>query len=899
MSTYYSGAVQISRIEAVSTQAGTTAVLELGSAGMATVYATFTLNNPIGTTGSGGLLTLSGFPKTAVMIGSGTITEARIRTATAGTDIVTGITVGTKGAKDIILANNALSSGDVIRLNSVVLSTWGAKTGTNLAGMELSSGVRYGGSTRPNLNITPPRVSDVAWLSKLGFSRVRLPIAWEFLQPVLSSSIANATIRNGYNPVLSANGALYTTYRDWITAVLDACAANNMTCIIDLHNYCRYRDFQYNPDGSVTGFVAAPDAQTQPYSSTGAVQGRIFALASGATLTQADFNDIWTKIVNYWGVNWNSTGLPHPGLGGYGLMNEPNTMPTAGSTLDNGVSPEDFTIWPTYAQAAINTIRALDSSTPIYVAGNVWSSTTDWATQNPGFPLSGTNLIYEGHLYLDSVGSGHLFDWGRESSLGATTQTGVNRLTPFKNWLEKYNVKGAIGELGLPIDNDEVGNTQWATSFINTASLALQNNIEIFSWVGGSSWAYRNYALTHSAQWHQNKTLEPEINGVIRNTMNIQKVELFVDGSQYGLTSGGAVAEVTLRVGSRGNSNAAITMTVASDNGGTFSKTSLSIPAGANKFDTFTFTPGATERTTNLTFTMSSPAGLAAPPVWTMYSHTNPVTLSTTDNPTAAKTLIAKYAAAKWVAADAYTDYIEGAACANTDLVRAVADSGNASKITNVMEMVSFHNTTINGYMGISSFNTDGGGKKYLSFGSSEVFGLWCRKLKPTEPGWPDPQQRLDRDIGTAQFSIIAYAITSAAANGTLFHTGSCEGIEYIALKLENGLARATIYESAAATNILNGTTPALNTAHIATVKSKQGAQKLRMQSVDTGTATLALAGGAYFDSMIIGGSVISTWQTGLSNARIYCVIAGIGDPSDAELAVLEKYASFLSGGSL
>lgn len=1247
MSVYYSGAVQTSRIGAVSTQAGTTAVLELGSAGMATIYATFTLNNPIGTTGFNGLLTLSGFPKTAAMIGSGTIVEARIRTATGGTDIVTGITVGTTGNKDIVLADNSLNSGDVIRLNSVVLSTWGAKIGTNYGGMELSSGVRYGASTRPNLNFTPPRLTDVSWLAKCGFSRTRLPIVWEMLQPVLSSSIANATIRNGYNPALASNGALYQTYRDWITAVLDNHAANGMTCLLDLHNYCRYRDFDYNVDGSVDGFVGsaslqerpfllgtnvhtafgpsdntmyanlmnarglhrarmdlfwdwdmtnvrdfctkvrayggsieascqisfqwnhtpttnyaavelqaynettyivnqmkdvihdyellneityrteitavvpagsgqsktayegsttmlwmaavlrgmadaihdiaassglplrtmlgavnrdfgfiwfmidqgvdidmigyhvypweynstldqdtwygtggavgqlalfnrpisinefnageiydaaygnaesdsmteqgfrsfvkhmkalwsqttanieyiciyelldepakpapenrfgmyynstspkvtayltsafagaalttaeqtaitsraslltaaeinamlagpALDAYTQPYSSTGAVQERIFALAAGATLTQADFNDIWTKIVSYWGVNWNGSGAPHPGLGGYGLMNEPNSMPPVGGIESIGGMDEDFNIWSTFAQGAVNTIRALDTTTPIYVAGNVWSSTENWVSQNPGFPLTGTNLIYEGHIYLDAFSNGHRFDWSTEAALGATTQTGVNRLTPFKTWLEKYNLKGCIGEIGMPTDNDASGNASWQTSFYNTTQLALQNNIEVFSWVGGSSWAYRNYAITHSAGWYQHKTLEPEINGVFDATRNVHRVTLFVDGGGHGLNqANNGVQEVTVRVGSRGNSNAAITLTVASDNGGTFSKTDLTIAAGANKYDTFTFTPGATGRTTNLTFTVTSPSGLEAPPVWTVYSHLDPVTLSSTDLATASKALLAKYSVAKWVVSDAYSDYVDGAACINTDLVRAISDTGYASEMTNAMEMVNFHNTAVNGNLGVSIFATDGSSNEYMSFDAAEKFGLWCRKLRPTSPGWPDPQQRLDRDLGTSQFAVVAYAIVSTTANGPLFYTGSCEGSEHIAVWLENGQARLRLYESASSNTILNGTTPAVNTPYVVSYKSAQGSQALRMQSVNTSSATLALSNGTLFDSMIIGGGVINTWQYGLTSARIYCVLAGVGAPTDSEMAVLEKYASSLSGGSL
>ena len=47
MAVVYTNAVKIARMNAVTTAAGTTAVLEIGTAGMATVLATINLGNPI------------------------------------------------------------------------------------------------------------------------------------------------------------------------------------------------------------------------------------------------------------------------------------------------------------------------------------------------------------------------------------------------------------------------------------------------------------------------------------------------------------------------------------------------------------------------------------------------------------------------------------------------------------------------------------------------------------------------------------------------------------------------------------------------------------------------------------------------------------------------------------
>jgi hypothetical protein len=107
---------------AVVSQAGATAVLEIGTTGMASILASFTLNNPIAGAATGaGVLTLSGFPKNATAGNTGTAAAARLRTATGGTDIITGLTVGTSGA-DINLDSLSITSGQTVTLNSAVFT---------------------------------------------------------------------------------------------------------------------------------------------------------------------------------------------------------------------------------------------------------------------------------------------------------------------------------------------------------------------------------------------------------------------------------------------------------------------------------------------------------------------------------------------------------------------------------------------------------------------------------------------------------------------------------------------------------------------------------------------------------------------------------------------------------
>ena len=120
MAVTYTNAVKVARMGAVTTQAGATAVLEIGTSAMGTVLASFTLNNPIAGAATGaGVLTLSGFPKNATASATGTAAAARIRTG--GTDIITGLTVGTSGA-DVILDSVSITSGQTVTLNSAVIT---------------------------------------------------------------------------------------------------------------------------------------------------------------------------------------------------------------------------------------------------------------------------------------------------------------------------------------------------------------------------------------------------------------------------------------------------------------------------------------------------------------------------------------------------------------------------------------------------------------------------------------------------------------------------------------------------------------------------------------------------------------------------------------------------------
>lgn len=119
----YTNAVKIARMAGVVSEAGTTAVLQIGTASMATVLATIALGNPIAGAATGvGVLTLTGFPRSDTSAdATGTAAAARIRTAAAGTDIITGLTVGLSAA-DVILDSLSITAAQTVTINSAVFT---------------------------------------------------------------------------------------------------------------------------------------------------------------------------------------------------------------------------------------------------------------------------------------------------------------------------------------------------------------------------------------------------------------------------------------------------------------------------------------------------------------------------------------------------------------------------------------------------------------------------------------------------------------------------------------------------------------------------------------------------------------------------------------------------------
>ncbi|MEO7885264.1 MAG: cellulase family glycosylhydrolase [Polaromonas sp.] len=764
--------------------------------------------------------------------------------------------------------------------------------GTNLSGMEWAKpGLRANTSSAPNLHFTVPRKADVAYLANCGFMKNRLPIQWELLQPMLHDTVANAAAKAAIgNP-----GAFHAGYEAFITGVLDAHAAAGTRCIIDNHNYGRYQDFRFQSDGSVIGLTVLP-SPLRPYTTNSVqIQSRIFSLALGATLKVANFTDFWTRAATKW--------KNHPGFGGYGLMNEPHDMPKPGGIIASNEEAvkggEDLTIWPTFAQAAIQAIRAVDTVNPIYVSGNLYDSAMYIGTKNPGFPLAGTNLVYEVHMYLDAFSNGAFFDYDTEvaknysagfGSGAIKASTGMDRLKIAVDWAKAKGVKLALTEVGMPIDDP-----RWETMFAQAAVFAAQSGCEVYTWMGGNHWPIHNYAINHVPGWHQNKTLEPSVSGVLKAATGTVQAALFDDGPGYAL----AGTPLTITVYSRGNLAQPVVLTVASNKGGTLSKSRLTIPAGANGQDSFTYTPAANQIAT-LSYTSDGQLAGQVPPPRKVFSLTDPAGYAATSLADAALAVIAKYGACKWALADGYTDYLLGAPAAAGQAVRAVSDSGYGSSPGNAMEMINWMNkdSGATGSMSVPVMRVTNG-KKNSDHSVPESFGFWCKKSGRMAGVQPNPRNRVPYNLEDAHFAIAALSVPAPTNTGVVFQASKAEDPQTSELGFLNGQPRARWIDSKGLTvQLLAPTRLAVNTPAVLALASVAGAQKLRLDSAEVGSAAATFAPSA-FTQMLMGCGYISYYPREGFRGNLYAVIAGKGAPTLAELAVLERYLASTAGMAL
>lgn len=236
------------------------------------------------------------------------------------------------------------------------------------------------------------------------------------------------------------NGELTKDEVALIEYLLDEAVKRDMQVILDLHSYCR-REVNHK-----------------------------YRIIGEDSLSIENLTNFWGQLAKQ--LNG------HKGIYGYGLMNEPHDM-----TL--------LTPWAKIAQACITEIRKQDSTTAIIVGGDSWSSAYRWMQASDNLKNlydPANNLIFEAHVYFDEDASGQY----RRSYDEEKTNPfiGIERASPFANWLKENNLRGFIGEYGVPA-NDE----RWLVCLDNFLAYLQQQGINGTYWAAGARWKKYNLSV--------------------------------------------------------------------------------------------------------------------------------------------------------------------------------------------------------------------------------------------------------------------------------------------------------------------------------------------------------------------------------------------------------------------
>lgn len=454
--------------------------------------------------------------------------------------------------------------------------------GVNASGMEFAD---------PTFNWDIPTTKIAAQrMQSIGFGLIRLPFRWERVQPVL-------------------NGVLDTVVVNILKAEVSYYASLGMKVLLDVHNFGQRNSTPFYTVTSVTGIINANESFTiyaDAISTTPLISGRVGGVSGGSifvgnfqfgtiptsgvmktangymatitnytaptglvfdntNLTKAHFNNLWLRLAQEF--------VGATGLAGYDIMNEPVGIPGATSAIQGD-------IWKDYAQECINTIRTVDTFTPIYVEGYFYASASQWTQFNPNIHLltdPSNNIVFSAHCYLDRDNSGTHFDWDVEVANGSYTNIGVDRISVFKNWMTSHGLtKGHIGELG---SGESDG---WQGALEATLNYISASNLQVTGWSAGGVWG--NYGYLLEPDTVQFKLRDKKQIAVYRKAFNKAGSTLFDSGSDFSST--GTVNTIT--VYNRGYTASPIVVNMAVTGGATLSTTSITIPAGLNQQATYT-----------------------------------------------------------------------------------------------------------------------------------------------------------------------------------------------------------------------------------------------------------------------------------------------------------------------
>ena len=511
--------------------------------------------------------------------------------------------------------------------SAITPSKFQFQIGINLSGLEDGGNVPGTAGT----DYAVPTTAEMDYFKSLGMTHVRLPGKWERIQPTLF-------------------GALSTTYLRYFQSLVSYAASIGLLVLIDpLHNFGgRYDSYTLAqpvavgdrqvvltatplgyaagasvgiPNGASIGTIAAfsAGATTIPLAAPALVAVASGALVSfggqvGNTISSAAFADVWTKLATVFRGN--------AGILGYDIMNEPANMPpsliTAGQTS-----------WPDAAQAAVTAIRAVDTTTMIFVEGDGYSGAGAWLVNNANLNIvdPSNNLAYAPHSYLDRDSSGTYPNWGIEDAtplqsppnIGAvhTTQVGVQRVTIPITWGRQNGHQIWTGETGIGTDGNVSDQNSWEVGLYNQLSYQQSLNVPAILWAGGPYTG--NYFLGLEPSGTVGNYVDRRAIAVVRSLTGVgwnAGVALFT-----GSNRGSPATAMTLSLEVRGYFTQPQTFHITSDdplasfqyNGQTLTGGSFTVQptTGFNLYAAVTHIPGPNAISSTLTIT--TPSNIKAP----------------------------------------------------------------------------------------------------------------------------------------------------------------------------------------------------------------------------------------------------------------------------------------------
>lgn len=249
-------------------------------------------------------------------------------------------------------------------------------------------------------------VASYEFEAQHGVAVVRLAIPWERIQPSLGGELNPAEVARLETEISRARAA-------------------GVDVIIDLHNGCTFQQL----DGSV--------------------------VTCSRGITSDQFANAWTRLA----AKFKDT----PGVVAYDLMNEPNNL-----TGDNTESRADAAIWEQFSQAAVDAVRQTGDRHQLMIEGISWSNVDTFSDKHPRPWIKDPrhDVVYSAHQYFDQTGlytiAGQTAPqlrysyWANTFQANGTTggqafdDWNLHRLDKFVDWLSRYHVHGAIGEVGWP-----------------------------------------------------------------------------------------------------------------------------------------------------------------------------------------------------------------------------------------------------------------------------------------------------------------------------------------------------------------------------------------------------------------------------------------------------------------